>query len=353
MKVKNNVQRTKVDYIVVGLGVAGTWLAYELLKRGKTLLVINHDTENTSSKKAAGLYNPITGRNMIKTWRADDFFPDLELHYQEMESHLHEKFLYPKSIYRPFQTIAHQNDWQGRQLEKAYDLFIKEVKLESIGIHDVNDSYGGIIIDTCGYVDLPKLIGSYKNFLVDKGIYREEVFDLTDMSMETEGVRYKDLLAKKILFCEGTNPSELWSELPFKPVRGEIIDIDCNLPNDYIINQGVFIIPKNGFFTVGSTYHHDILTFEPQESGIEDIQRRLEKIFAGNYRILDKRAGVRPATHDRKPYIGFHKKFKTLGIFNGFGTKGVSLTPYFAKHFVDVLEENVAIEKEVDVARVY
>ena len=124
------------------------------------------------------------------------------------------------------------------------------------------------------------------------------------------------------------------------------------LKTDLIINQGVFIIPKNDFFTVGSTYDHNLLSYEPQESGIQNLTSRLKKIYQGSFQIVEKRAGIRPATHDRKPYIGFHKNFGTIGIFNGFGTKGVSLSPYFAKHFVSVLENKIALDKEIDVQRV-
>ena len=136
-------------------------------------------------------------------------------------------------------------------------------------------------------------------------------------------------------------------------MRGEVIDIECEIDSEYIINQGVFMIPKDGYWTVGSTYDHNVLSYEPQEAGIENLKNRLNKIYSGNYRIREKRAGVRPATHDRKPYIGFHKKNGTIAIFNGFGTKGVSLTPYFAKHFADVLEKNIKLDEEVDVQRVY
>lgn len=347
------MQRTKVDYIIVGQGLAGTWLSHELIKRDKSIVVINHDTEATSSKKAAGLYNPITGRQMVKTWRADDFFPKLETEYRELEKIIEAKFLYPIPIYRPFRTVSDQNDWQGKQSEAQYKNYLKEVKTASLGLENIIDPNGGIIIDNCGFVDLPTLLNAYKNYLIHKGIYHEEMFEIAEMSESEEEVVYKNWSAKKVLFCEGPSISSLWEELPFRPVRGEIIDIECDLASDYVINQGVFMIPKNGYFTVGSTYDHKNLTFQPQESGIQNIQERLGKIFAGKYRILDKRAGVRPASHDRRPYIGFHKNFRTLSIFNGFGTKGVSLTPYFAKHFVDVLEGKTDLEKEANVERVY
>ena len=343
---------TKVDYIIVGLGIAGVWLSHELIKRNKSVLVIDQGIDATSSKKAAGLYNPITGRKMIKTWRADDLFTQLEGDYSELEKITGQQFLFPKPIYRPFPSLEVQNDWYGKQQEGGLDKYLQSVQTSSLNIHHISDPYGGILIKRSGYVDLPGLIGAYKNHLIDKGMYREELFDSTAMTTSTDHVDYKDLRARKVIFCEGPNVSQLWSSLPFRPVRGELIDIACELPSDYVINQGVFIIPKGNFFTVGSTYDHGLLTFEPQKSGIDDIERRLHKIFDGKYRILDIRAGVRPSTHDRRPYVGFHEKSRTLGIFNGFGTKGVSLTPYFARHFASVLEDNVELEKEVNVNRV-
>lgn len=347
------MQGTKVDYIIVGQGLAGSWLSYELIKRGHSIVVINHLTENTSSRKAAGLYNPITGRKMVKTWRADDFFPTLEKDYHELEKVTGKQFLYPIPIYRPFQTVENQNDWQGQQGDFQNNTYLNEIRTESIGIEHILDELGGIILNHSGFVDLPTFLNSFKKYLSNKGIYHEQVFDYSKMEVEKHQVKYKEWEADKVIFCEGPSKGNpYWESLPFRLVRGETIDIECDLESNLIINQGVFMIPKGTFFTVGSTYDHSILSYEPQESGVRNIEERMSKIFSGNYRIITKRAGIRPATHDRKPYIGFHKKYSTIGIFNGFGTKGVSLSPYFARHFADVLENSLEIDKEVDVQRV-
>ena len=347
------MQKLKVDYIIIGQGIAGTWLSHELIKRNKSVLVINKSSENTSSRKAAGLYNPITGRKMVNTWRADDFFGSLENDYRQLESLLNARFLHPKPIYRPFRSAEDQNDWQGKNVEESSNKYVSELTTWSLAIKDINDPFGGILLNTSGYVDLPRLLDAYKKFLIDKGIYREEVFDSSEMKETSDGVQYKNYSAQKILLCEGSSDSVLCGDLPFKPVRGEIIDITCDLDTDKIINQGVWMIPKDGYFSVGSTYDHKVLTYEPQQDGVTNIKDRLSKIFSGEYRVIDKRAGVRPATYDRKPFIGFHKNFRTVGIFNGFGTKGVSLSPYFAKHYADVLEQKDELEKEVSVERTY
>lgn len=346
------MRTTKVDYIIVGQGLAGTWLAYEMEQRGLSFVVINEDKPDTSSKKAAGIYNPITGRKMVLTWRAEELFNSLEESYSKLEKLTGKQFLHPTPIYRPFRTIEDQNDWEGKSSETAYQFFLKEMFVTSLGLDHLEDPLGGILIDKSGFVNIPEMLNAFQNYIKNKGQYLSEVFDYESMKIESESVSYKSIIAKKVIFCEGSLSKNPYWNLPFKPVRGEIIDIACELESPYIVNQGVFMIPKGDRYTVGSTYDHKNLSFIPQEEGIKSLEERLKKLFLGEYRILEKSAGVRPATHDRKPYIGFHHKYKTLGIFNGFGTKGVSLTPHFAKHYVEVLLGKSEIDKEVNVQRV-
>lgn len=346
--------RRKVDYIIVGQGIAGSWLAYRLIERGYHILVINEETEHTASLKAAGLYNPITGRKMVKTWMADELFAGLEANYRALEKAIGTKVIHQIPIYRPFKSIEDQNDWDGKLNESGMKEFVESVLRSSMGYPSISDDLGGVVLKKSGYVDLAKLIPAFKNFLLEKNSYLAERFDHQEISFQEEAVSYKEIKCTKIIFCEGTQVANpYWKNLPFKLVRGELIDVECGLKSSHIINKGVFMIPKEGYFTVGSTYDHSVLSFEPQESGILNLKQRFSKLFSAPYRVKEKRAGIRPATFDRKPFIGLHPEKKTLGIFNGFGTKGVSLTPYFATKFVDFLEGKTTIEKEADVQRVY
>ena len=296
----------KVDFIIVGQGIAGSWLAYELLSRHYTILVINHETDNTSSLKAAGLFNPITGRKMVKTWIADQLFANLPSRYLQLEKALNQKFLYQMPIYRPFQNIEEKNDWNAKAGDPLFADFVDAVKNESIGYSGIADDLGGLLIKKTGYVDLPKFISSVRSFLINKGVYQSEMFDYQQVNFSDDKVQYKNTVAGKIIFCEGPNTSNpFWGDLPFKLVRGEVIDMECGLESEYIINKGVFMIPKGDYFTVGSTYDHKNLSFEPQDEGIKELKIRLGKVFKGPYRIREKRAGIRPATFDRKPFIGF------------------------------------------------
>jgi glycine/D-amino acid oxidase-like deaminating enzyme len=58
--------------------------------------------------------------------------------------------------------------------------------------------------------------------------------------------------------------------------------------------------------------------------------------------------------HDRKPVIGLLPENPQIGIFNGLGSKGVLLGPYFAHQFAGYLIGNSEnIHPEVDIKRYF
>jgi glycine/D-amino acid oxidase-like deaminating enzyme len=68
-----------VDYIIVGQGIAGTILAHELLKKNKNIIFLNNENLSSSSKVAAGIWNPVVFKRLTKSWLADDLIPSLNL----------------------------------------------------------------------------------------------------------------------------------------------------------------------------------------------------------------------------------------------------------------------------------
>ena len=317
-------------------------------------MIINHETPDTATLKAAGLYNPITGRKMVKTWMADDLFCHLEDRYRSLEVKLGSQFLYPMPMYRPYHSEGTGNEWKSKSgVLKDLEPYLISIQKKSL-YDGINDELGGIILRKTGYVDLFSFVSATRNYFTGKKVYRAEVFDHEQLIIDNGLVLYKDLEASKIIFCEGPNDSNpYWRGLPFRRIRGELFDVKCSITSKHIINRGVYMIPKNGYCTVGSTYDHQVLSFVPQENGINELIDRFKKLYDGDFVITNERAGIRPATYDRRPFIGRHKEFSELGIFNGFGTKGVSLIPYFASKYADCLLTGGKPETEVNVERVY
>jgi len=343
----------KVDYLIVGQGVAGSVLGIQLMDAGHSICVIDNGRSDTSTEKAAGLYNPITGRKMVKTWMADQLFVELEEFYARLEITLENEFLYPMTIYRPFYSHEEANDWQGKMSDEVYSPYIKDLTSSPSGLEGVKDEYGGIYLKKCGFVDLPILRKAARKYFQSRGVYYQEVFQYHNLELEGNSAIYKEIEAKAVIFCEGPRVLEnpFWKDLPFRLVKGEILKVEANLNPDVILNRGVFVVPKKDGFNVGSTYDHHTLDYEPSEKGKIELKNRLSKLVDAEFQIKDAVAGIRPATFDRRPLIGVQTDSR-VAIFNGFGTKGVSLVPFFANQFINYLEQKSELIPEVNVNRV-
>jgi glycine/D-amino acid oxidase-like deaminating enzyme len=185
---------------------------------------------------------------------------------------------------------------------------------------------------------------------------REEHFEIAALRSEADFVSYKDLRAHSIIFCEGAAAGQnpYFKNLPFVPAKGECLILHIpDFYSDKIINGEVFIMPWNkpDEYYCGSThdwYFDDAL---PSEKGRRELLGGLQVILKSRYKILEHHAAIRPTVKDRRPFIGFTKLNSRVGIFNGMGTKGISLTPYFARHFVGHLTTGEPLMNEVDINR--
>lgn len=346
--------KQKVDYLIVGQGIAGTVLSWELLKAGASVHVINKESNHTSSMVAAGIYNPITGHKMAKTWKADELFPIIEPFYNEIGNAIGRKVLFNSGVYRPFISIAEGNDWEGRKSSGLYDQFVAGIHHTSIRNKIVNDPFGGLMLKTAGYVDVAGLIFAFRNWLKKENLYQEGSLEESLLEFSENGISYKNIDAKKVIFCQGVSgTSNHFDWLPFKPVKGELMDIESDASFDFILNRGAFMVSigKN-IHRLGATYRWNLEGGFQEETEGELIEK-IKNVFKGELKVIEKKFGIRPATKDRRPFIGIHPNIEQLAIFNGFGSKGVSLTPYFGAQFVRHLLHNDPIDSEVDIMRYF
>jgi glycine/D-amino acid oxidase-like deaminating enzyme len=91
----------------------------------------------------------------------------------------------------------------------------------------------------------------------------------------------------------------------------------------------------------------------PTSKGLKELKNKIDELINAEYIITDHKAAVRPAISDRRPVLGFHPENKTIGIFNGLGTKGAMLSPFYAKMLSDNIAENSIIDDEVNIRRFY
>jgi glycine/D-amino acid oxidase-like deaminating enzyme len=138
------------------------------------------------------------------------------------------------------------------------------------------------------------------------------------------------------------------------PVKGELLEIELERNFQTIYNGSCFIIPlKNGRYKVGSTYDKMDMLEEVTESGKNKICEKLRALSPMKFKIVDQQAGIRPGTVTRRPLLGRHPELANLFVFNGLGTKGVSLAPFFSDQMAKCLEEGNNPDQEVDIKKYY
>ena len=336
----------KLDYLIVGQGIAGTTLGWVLYLNNKEFYILNDEDTRTSSAAALGIYNPITGRNSVKTWNVDTLFYELEEFYLKVEKKIGKKILHKKDIYRPYKSNKNANEWNEKISNINFKNYIKaEVRSKKSKI--LYDELGGIITTKSGYLDVNKYILESKKYFHNIERYKKYKLNEGSIIKNDNVIQIKNWRSKYVVMCIGINETKnLFSYLPFKHLYGTSIIIKTKLKIMEIINRGISIVPiSNDLKNVGSTYKKD------NNNGLQELIDKLSKLLKKKYIIIDEKNGVRPATRDRRPFVGKHHFFNNLYILNGLGSKGVSLAPYCSKELFNNIEKNIDINKEININR--
>lgn len=345
----------KVDYIIVGQGLAGSMLAYFLEKANKSFMIIDEHKGETSSIKATGLINPITGRRFVKSWKIDELIPFAEETYKTLETKFNVDLLSKTKVHRIVQNIEQQNDWAAKTQEDRYKNYLQNTALIQHNEKIIANPLSCIEIEPVYKINTPLLITQFANYFEEKKFIRREKFNDDQLIVSSNEIKYKDITAKNIIFAEGHlaihNP--YFNYLPFLLSKGEVLVFEAkDLSNDYIIGGSTNITPLgNHLFSVGATYAWDDISLDTTEAKKEELLEKLNKIINCEFKIVSQKAGVRPTVKDRRPLLGAHAEHKNVFIFNGMGTKGLSLAPFFAKYFINQIENNLAIDSEVSIER--
>ena len=347
----------EIDFLIVGQGLAGSALAMRALSRNRKIIVLDTPSQNHSSFVAAGLFNPVTGRNHVKTWLADEIFPSLFRFYRDVERLTGGKFFHEVPLHRPFASIEEQNEWMAKSSDRSYAKYIASLSTTKNIDPAIEEPFGGISFNQTGYVSTGAYLLAVRKYLESRDMFREVQFAPEELAVAGDHVRLGNIRAKKIIFCQGvqniTNP--WFSNLPIKPLKGEFLTIQCRWQKNVILNRGVYMVPGEHpeEWRVGSTYNWNDHSPGPTPRAKEEINQKLKVFFRLPFTITGQKWGFRPSTPDRKPILGRHPTYPSMVIFNGLGSKGVSLAPYFSEVLIRWMENEGMIQKEADVTRFY
>jgi glycine/D-amino acid oxidase-like deaminating enzyme len=339
-----------VDYIIVGQGLAGTWIGFQLIKKGCTVLVINYSSLSNSSLVAGGLYNPLLAKRQKLSYLAHEIYPHIESVYAEIEAYINHSVLKQEPIQYIVESIEELNTWSVLCETEAYKPFVKMTDL--VDFPSIDAPHGVVEILHSGWVNIPELLQAFKEKLRQDFAYLDEVFNQEELNIDADGVNYRDIKAKGIVYAQGT-PTIHQDIIMLKPAKGEILRVNIpKLELPFIPQQGVFMLPLgDGNFKIGSTFEWKDLSENTTEEGKMQLLKKWLNFYKGEYTIVGQEAGVRPSSNDRRPILGALDKDNKSFVFNGLGSKGVALAPYFSLQLANFITEGTAIDREVDIKR--
>lgn len=342
-----------VDYIIVGLGLAGSTLAVECIKRGKRICVVDEPAKNRASVISAGICNPVTGKVMTRSYLAERIFPFLQSWYPEAERLLGKKFFRPLPVYRPFVSSLEQEQWSVKTQEPEMHAFATVRSVPYFPDTLVNP-YGGLEVNQSGVLDVAGWVHTVRDLLRERELYFETHFDEHSVRVGKR-ISWQDIEATHLIFCNGVSAlqNKWFSWLPVRPLKGETLNVRMKFQEERIISRGVYVVPSPdpGVFVVGSTYEREPFSVGITTEGRNRILERLVALIRTPVEVLHQDWGIRPTVSDRRPLLGSHPQAGNVIIFNGLGTKGVSLAPYFASTLLDWLEGHGMLPEEVNISR--
>jgi glycine/D-amino acid oxidase-like deaminating enzyme len=344
--------RSKVDFLIVGQGIAGTLLAWRLLRLGASVIVIDDNHTGAASLVAAGIINPITGKRMVPTWEFNRFYPEAHNTYRQLESDLGAQYFKEMSIIRLIQSNAEDIRFNSRRDRPDFKQYLKTVNKPGLKPEIIKDPLGSFTLSPAAYVNIPSLVIDLGKYLDKKKSRLTCRFHYDDLKLESDKVIWKDWIAKRIIFCEGFRGCEnpWFNSLPFKPTKGEVLTLETDTPllPRTILNCGKWLLPTSEYHCLaGATFSWDPLNNEPSERGKNEILNGLRSFTHLNFKVLNHVAGIRPTMENSRPVIEQHSRFPALVIFNGLGTKGALIAPLCTRILADNLRQMINFGKNM------
>lgn len=343
----------QTDYLIIGQGISGSFLSWNLLKAGQRVVVIDNNKPNTASKVASGIINPVTGRRIVRTWMIEELLPFAQEAYHEFGSDLGVSVARTIDILTFHASEQMSTAWYDR-IADGEDFIRKANNYNDYSAY-FNAPYGIGVTSPGLIIDIQLLLARWREKLAAANSIINEDFNIENCSITDQGVSYKGIYAKKVILCNGVEgfENQYFRKLPYALNKGEALLVSIpDLPQSNIYKQGMSIVPVGGeLFWVGSSFDWSFEHNQPTRVFRQKVEQVLDSWLKLPYTVVDHKAAIRPSSIERRPFVGLHPAFQNLGILNGMGTKGCSLAPYFSSQLTQYILKNEKIDINVDVSR--
>jgi glycine/D-amino acid oxidase-like deaminating enzyme len=303
-------------WTIVGQGLAGTCLAWHFRRRGIPFRIVDRE-QGGSSRVAAGLVNPVTGKNFEPTPHVAELLPEALAFYQELETLLDERFWHPLPILR---LATDEKEWSKMLAKRTRP----DVARWLDGGPRVADGWcGALRLTGGGRLDTRRFLDASRAFFLKHDIYRKSEVSHDSPPAQT-------------IWCDGAAGLVIGRHGPHRCAKGEILTLLApHWPQDHIRIGGGWLVPLgDGCFKAGATYEWDQLDESPTPAGLEKV-RAIARRLGGDdrFEVTAHEAGIRPIIRRSEPQAGPLDGGNWM--FNGLGSKGSLTAPAMARRLAE------------------
>lgn len=351
----------KSDHLIIGAGVVGLSLAWELARRGKQVLVLGSDRRRPASWAGAGILPPAArcevddpyeqlkklSHELHATW-ANELrdVTDIDTGFRKCGG------IYLATTQAEAATLAANRFWWDdhdiayRQLSPnevvASEPVLSEMHGQVAGAYLLHDEY---------QLRNPRHLKALKRAIESLGSQVIDDAEVTDVETHESAVTgavtsERTFRANSYSICSGA-----WSRFALDnlgvnngvvPIRGQMIQFDCKQQIfSRIINEGnrYLVCRPDGLVLAGSVEEEEGFACETTDDAISQIHQWSVGILPQLSRlpILNSWAGLRPAAFDGFPYIGKAPSYENLYIATGHFRSGLHLSPGTAVLLADLM----------------
>ena len=347
------------DVAVVGGGLVGASLAYELVTRGADVLLVDGHHPGRATDAGAGILSPET------TWHPDDgvfaFGRAAAAHYRSLVDRLTAEGA-PDTGYSPCGLLMvgidpGEDDWFATRADLAlrrspgllHELTAEDARAMFPPLGELRRALHN---PAAARVDGRSMLAAILHGALANGLRRLEA---NVEALRTEAGRVLGLVSDAgpvscatVAIAAGAWSSafedQLRLRIPVAPVKGQIVHMalpaECRHPVESerwpvvspVLNHYLVAWP-GGRVACGGTYEPDArFDTRPTVAGLAELLHAAMAIAPGlaDAVVADVRVGLRPVSADHLPVLGPVPGWDTVHLLTGHGTEGLLLGPYSA-----------------------
>ncbi|MBB5351715.1 glycine/D-amino acid oxidase-like deaminating enzyme [Haloferula luteola] len=308
---------------ITGMGLAGCCLAWQMRARGVAVRWTDDHRSGAASRVAAGLVNPVTGKNYEPSWRIAEFLPEAVAFFEKIGEETGERYWFPQPVVR----WVSEKEWP----KAAAKLELPEVArwVETVEEH-VEGWRARVTLKGGGRVDTRAFCEATERVFAEGA-------DAGPASWQVHCGGAFDLLQGRFGEHRCAKGEILTVRIPDRQEKG------------IRIGGGGWLVPLgDDFFKAGATYEWDQLDGRPTAAGRARVEEILRHLGVRDFEVVAHEAGIRPIVRRSMPLIG---RMGDVWVFNGLGSKGSLYAPGVARRLVEALVDGTELDAELDVGK--